>query len=217
MATEATFTIPSDQFPLGNIFAQFPNAKIELERVIPATDRVVPYFWVRGSHTENMIAVFEQDPHVIDVDLIDSVEDEYLFRTELEKGYDGVLDTLIEWDISLIKAVGTHEKWTFDIRGDKRDHIASFHQSCREHDIQLTLTKLHALTPIESDTEHALTEKQKEVLTLAFNRGYFKLPREVTMEDLGEELGITQQAVASRTRRGISHIMEDTLSETVSS
>jgi hypothetical protein len=36
MATEATFTVPSDQFPLGTVFDQLPGVTIELERIIPA-------------------------------------------------------------------------------------------------------------------------------------------------------------------------------------
>jgi len=47
---------------------------------------------------------------------------------------------------------------------------------------------------------------------LAYERGYFNLPRDVTMEELGEELGISQQAVASRLRRGIRNILAGTLS-----
>jgi len=38
MATEATFTVPSDQFPLGTVFTQLPNVTVTLERLIPAQD-----------------------------------------------------------------------------------------------------------------------------------------------------------------------------------
>jgi len=44
MATEATFTVPSDQFPLGTVFEQLPDVTVELERIIPAQDVVIPYF-----------------------------------------------------------------------------------------------------------------------------------------------------------------------------
>jgi len=42
MATEATFTVPSNEFPLGNVFERLPDVTIELERIIPARDVVVP-------------------------------------------------------------------------------------------------------------------------------------------------------------------------------
>ena len=54
MATEATFTVPSDRFPLGTIFKQLPNVTVDLERLIPAQDVVIPYFWVRGTEVDDI-------------------------------------------------------------------------------------------------------------------------------------------------------------------
>jgi len=54
MATEATFTVPSDQFPLGTVFNQLPNVTVELERIIPSRDVVVSYFWVRGTEVTDI-------------------------------------------------------------------------------------------------------------------------------------------------------------------
>ena len=217
MASEATITVPADEFPLGTVFAQLPDVKLELERLIPSQDVVIPYFWVRGTEVDDIEDAFTEHPGVKGIQLVDSIEDEYLLRVEWSLEYDDVLSVLIETDIPLIKATGTNEQWTFDIRGDSRSDIATFHDRCREVGIPVTLTKLHALTLIETDTEQALTDKQQAALMLALERGYFESPREVTMDELGEELGISQQAVGSRIRHGIKHILEGMLSETAGS
>ncbi|WP_246999492.1 helix-turn-helix domain-containing protein [Halosolutus gelatinilyticus] len=212
MATEATFTIPSDQFPLGSVFTQLPRITVELERIIPGRESIVPYFWVRGTVVDDIESEFSDHPGVDAIQLIDSVEDQYLLRVEWAMEYNGVLSVLTETEIPLIEAVGTAQQWTFSIRGDDQYDITTFQQRCRELDIPITLTKLHALTPIESDTEGALTDTQEEALVLAYDRGYFNSPRDVTMEELGDELGISHQAVASRLRRGIQHVLGSTLS-----
>ncbi|MFC6826273.1 helix-turn-helix domain-containing protein [Halopelagius fulvigenes] len=214
MATEATFTVPSNQFPLGTVFEQLPGVTVELERIIPARDVVIPYFWVRGVETDDIEGAFSEHPGVRKIQFVDAVADEYLLRVEWAIDYDDVLTTLTETKIALIEAVGTDRQWTFDIRGDDRQDIAEFQHRCRELEIPITLTKLHALTPLESETEAALTDTQQEALVLAYERGYFNTPRDVTMEDLGAELGISQQAVASRLRRGISSILGSTLPHT---
>ncbi|MFW5903551.1 MAG: helix-turn-helix domain-containing protein [Halolamina sp.] len=213
MATEATFTVPSDAFPLGSVFETLPDVTVELERIIPGRDVVIPYFWVVGTTVNDIEGAFSDHPGVEEISLVDSVEDQYLVRVAWDTDYEGVLSTLTETGIPLMKAIGTNQQWTFDIRGDDQTDIASFQRRCRELDIPITLTKLHALTPIESDTEAALTEPQQEALVLAYDRGYFESPREVTMTELGDELGISHQAVASRLRRGIKHILGTTLSE----
>lgn len=214
MATEASFTVPTTEFPLGSIFTDFPEVTVELERVIPSQDSVIPYFWVRGQSIDHIQDAFDNHPAVANVDCVDSVDDEYLLRADWNLAYDGVLNTLAETHVTLIKAVGTHNQWTFDVRGDSRQNLTEFQQRCQEYEIPIQVTKVHALTPIESITEAVLTEPQQEALVLAYERGYFESPRETTMSELGDELGITQQAVASRLRRGISRILDQTLTET---
>lgn len=212
MATEATFTAAPGDFPLGTIFERFPGVTVELERLVPASDAIIPYFWVRGVDIEEIEAVFLEHPGVKDIRLVDSVEDEYLLRAEWEPSYEGILGTLVETGISLLSVVGTNEEWTFEIRGDDRSDVAAFQRRCRERDIHTTLTALHALLPVETATEAALTDAQQETLVLAYRRGYFNSPRDVTMAELGEELGISQQAVASRLRRGLRNVLGGTLS-----
>lgn len=212
MATEATFTVPSETFPLGTVFEALPGVEVELERIVPGVDVVIPYFWVRGVASDDVEAAFSEHPGVRDIRSVDSVEDEYLLRVEWEPAYVGILTTLTETGVVVIGAVGTDEQWTFDVRGDARDDVAEFLRLCRERDIPVTLTALHALTPIETATEAALTDAQREALELAYERGYFESPRQVTMEDLGKDLGISQQAVASRLRRGTRSILGQTLS-----
>jgi len=212
MATEATFTVPAESFPLGTVFEALPNVEVELERIVPGVDAVIPYVWVRNAASDNIEAAFSAHPGVTDIRLIDSIEDEFLLRVEWNPEYVGVLTTLTETGVVLIDAVGTDEQWTFDVRGDSRDDVAAFLQLCRERDISVTLRTLHALTPIQTATEAALTDPQQEVLELAYERGYFESPRQVTMEELGEELGISQQAVGSRLRRGTRRILGQTLS-----
>lgn len=214
MATEATFTVPTSQFPLGTVFNQLPDVTVELERIIPARDVVIPYFWVRGTDVTDIESAFNEHPGVQDIRSVDSVEAQHLLRVEWAPEHDDVLTTLTETQVPLIKGTGTLDQWTFEIRGDDRSDVAAFQQRCRELDIQITLTELHALTPVETATEAALTDAQEEALVLAFERGYFESPRAVTMEELGQELGISQQAIASRLRRGIRQILSQTLPET---
>lgn len=212
MATEATFTIPASSFPLGSVFEEFPGVRVELERVVPAEGAVVPYVWVRGAEIDDVESAVAGHRALEDIGLVDVVEDEYLLRVEWKRDYEGVLSALTETDVPLVEAVGTEREWTFEIRGDDREDVAAFQQRCRELDVSPELTALHALTPVESEVEAALTDAQAEALVLALERGYFESPRDATLADLGEVLDISDQAVASRIRRGTSNVLESTLS-----
>ncbi|WP_090507553.1 helix-turn-helix domain-containing protein [Natronorubrum sediminis] len=216
MAAEATFTIPAAQFPLGTVFDRLPSVTVEFERIIPAQDVVVPYFWVRGTTVDDVADSFAEHPGVEDIRFVDSVDDQHLLRVEWALEYDGVLRALSEGNVALIEAVGTSDQWTFETRADSRQDISDFQNRCREYDVPIRLMKLHALTPLESDIKGTLTDTQLETLVLAYDRGYFNSPRDVTMAELGAELGISQQAVASRIRRGLDQLLETALADVIS-
>lgn len=56
-----------------------------------------------------------------------------------------------------------------------------------------------------------LTELQRETLELAYRWGFFEVPRGTTMQELGEELGVSEQAVSQRLRRGYARLVEASL------
>ncbi|MDS0293701.1 bacterio-opsin activator domain-containing protein [Halogeometricum luteum] len=212
MATEATFTVRAGEFPLGSVFETLPSATVELERVVPNRGAIAPYAWVYGARVDDVEAAFAPHPGVRGIRLVDAVDDQYLLRVEWDPSHRSVLSALAETGVPLLEAVGTSERWLFRIRGDGRDDVAAFYDRCQEWGVPLAMTEVHSLTPRRRSTEAALTEAQREALVLAYERGYFDTPREVTMAELGSELGITQQAVGSRIRRGIDCILDETLS-----
>ena len=209
MSTVAEFTLAAAEFPLGTVFSQLPEATVQLERVIPDPNGVVPYFWVRGVETDAIVSQFTDHPGVRDIRLVDQVDGEYLLRCEWAPEYDGLLDALISPEIILLSAVGTAEEWTFELRGESRDSIAEFREYCHDHGVPVVLTKLRGLRPLDATKD--LTETQREALVLAYERGYFDSPRETTLKAIADELGISQQAVGSRLRRGNRRLIEQVL------
>ena len=209
MATIAEFTLSAQEFSLGTVFTELPNVTVQLERVIPDANSVVPYFWVRGTESEHIVEQFSEHPGVRDIREVDTVDGEYLMRCKWVSEYDSVLDALIAPEIILLSAIGTAEGWTFELRGESRDSIAEFKDYCHEHEVMVTLTELHALRPM--DAKRNLTETQRDALKLAYERGYFNSPREATLQEVAEELGITQQALGSRLRRGNRRLIEQAL------
>jgi len=214
MATVAEFTLDAHEFPLGTVFAELPEVTVQLERVVPDANGVVPYFWVRDTETDAIVEQFSEHPGIRDIQFVDSVDGEYLMRWNWVTEHDTVMDALLDPEVVLLSAVGTKEKWTFEIRGESRESIAAFRDYCHEQDVPVTLAELHALQSL--DAQHELTEKQREALILAFEQGYFDSPRETALQEVADELGISQQALASRLRRGTRRLIQEALIESYS-
>ncbi len=210
MATVLEFTSPADEFPLGSVFENLPGVTVELERLIPHERLIIPYFWVRGVEIEDIEAAFDPHEGVTAIQLVDSIEDEYLMRAEWEQEYFGVLSALSKASVVVLSGIGTKIEWRFEVRGEDQESIAEFREYCQKNDIPIQITALHAMLPIQGEG-YELTETQREALVLAYERGYFDTPRKASLEDIAAEIGITQQSLSSRLRRGHRRLIGATL------
>lgn len=210
MATVLEFSSPAAEFPLGSVFETVPAVTVELERLVPRGPLVIPYFWVYGAEAEDIEKAFQVHEGIESVKLIDSVDSEYLMRAEWEKGYFGVLSALSEANVVLLSGSGTKDGWDFEVRGENREAVSAFRTNCQDNDIPIEITAVHSLLPVQDDN-YELTETQQEALVLAYERGYFNSPREVSLADVATELGITQQSLSSRIRRGHRRLISKTL------
>lgn len=212
MATVAEFTIPPDAFPLGTIFDHLPDATVEFDRLVPTKRAVVPYVWIYGVDLDATATPpgFASDPGVGEVSRVDSVDGKHLFRVRWDLEHQDVLPVLVETRTALDSAVGTDERWTFEVRGDDRDAVADMMTALEENGVPATLTSLHDLEPGSFD-DFDLTDAQREALTLAHERGYYESPRKTTLDELADELDISRQALGSRLRRGLDQLLAATV------
>ena len=214
MAIVMEFTSPAEEFPLGSVFENLPRVTVELERLIPHETLIIPYFWVRGVETEDIEAAFDPHPGVTDIRFIDSVEDEYLMRAEWEREYFGVLSALARANVAVLTGMGMKDEWRFEVRGESQEALGEFRAYCQKNDIPIEITAVHAMLPIQGEG-YELTETQREALVLAYERGYFDSPREASLEEIADELGITQQSLSSRLRRGHRRLIGATLASSM--
>lgn len=211
MATVAEFTVESAGFTLGSIFETRPDATVELERVVPTQSTLVPYFWVRGAGSDDVVAAFAEHPAARSITTVDQVDGEILLRVEWEPDIEGVLRAIVEADVTLLSATGDRSEWQFEIRAVEADAISDFQARCRAFGVPARLTGLHALSPADRGTAYDLTDTQREALCLAYERGYYESPRRTTLGVMAEEVGITGQSLGSRLRRGTRRLIGSTL------
>ncbi|NUC72613.1 helix-turn-helix domain-containing protein [Haloterrigena sp. SYSU A558-1] len=211
MAIEASFTIDQPEFPLNIVFEEVPDATIELDRVVPTNDAAIPYFWIYADDVGDLTTNLKEDEGVDDSTVIDELEEQMFVRVDWNLDHESVLTAIINTDVTLLSGLGDNENWTFEVRSSDQETLSEFQSYCRENDIPVQLTQLHALSPLESDKDYDLTDGQQEALVLAYSRGYFDSPRGATQDDLADELDISRQAVSSRLQRGLRRLVASTL------
>jgi Predicted DNA binding protein len=210
MATVVEFGSSADAFPLGSVFETLPEAAVELERLVTHETHIIPYLWVRGTTASDIEEAFANHAGLTSIRLVDSVEGEYLLRAEWNQEHVGILEALAQTNLVMLSGTGTESGWQFEVRGENREAVGAFRTYCQENDTPITITAVHALLPAE-DEGYGLTDRQREALVLAYERGYFESPRESTLAEVATALDITQQSLSSRLRRGHRRLIDATI------
>lgn len=211
MATFADFCLPPTAFPLGVVFEAFPDATVELERVVPTKSTVRPYFWVTDADDAGVLEFLADQPTIAHPKLVDRLDGRALFRYHSPMAEAEVLSALVESDVTLLSAVGTQSGWEMELRGDEQSALAAFDERCRSLGIEPTLRDIQSTAARRPDRTEPVTDAQREALLLAYDRGYYAEPRETTLEELAASVGISRQAFARRLTRGYRTLVESQL------
>ncbi|WP_416841391.1 helix-turn-helix domain-containing protein [Haloferax sp. DFSO52] len=211
MSVILEFSIDAGDFELGQVLRGPPPMHIELERVVPTGDLVMPFVWATGNDHEAFEEAVRSDSRVRELLVLDSVGESHLYRIEWDSSSTALIETIATTGATVLEARGDDE-WLFRLRFPDHDALSKFHQIITDRDIPIYVERTFTLT---GDTGHGyrfdLTEEQREALILALNRGYFETPSDVTLDDLASELGISRQALSHRIRLGNEKILRSTL------
>lgn len=211
MSVIADFSVPADQFPLGNLLEVRPGVQIRLESLIPTGHSVIPYFWVESPDVEAVEEALHGSDIVEAVEQVDRVGNETLFRVTWAESVNGVIETIRDTESVILGGKGHGDHWSFQLRFPENDSLSSFYRNVIDKGIDLELEGVH--NPLESSEppELQLTDEQREALVVALDRGYFEVPRETTLVELADVLDISDSAVSQRIRRGLSKILSTRL------
>jgi hypothetical protein len=213
MVSIAEFTLPATEFPLGRLFTDRPDATLELDRIVPSSDTVMPFFWVHDSDGEMAwVRDFLADlPELRGIDLLVDRGDRGLFHAEWEPEYLGIMEAIGKSDVTVIAASGSCDGWQFEMRATDAAVFSAFQDRCAELGLDVTLNRLSHVTGMTPVNQYELTPEQHEALVLAYEQGYYDHPRAVDQHALAEQLGISRQAFGSRLRRGYRSLIRTTL------
>jgi hypothetical protein len=211
MSVIAEFSIPAEDFILGKALQQTAGLAVELEKMIPTGNTEIPYFWVLGERTEAFDTVLDREPEISSFDVVDEIDSRRLYRAEWNSTADTFVQAIGKHDAVLQEASGDATSWTFQIRFPDSHVLSEFHTYCRERDIRLSVDSLYnPIEPAAVDLRE-MTEAQRSLVERAYDEGFFDVPRKITLAEIADDLGLSDQAVNERLRRGLKALVGATL------
>lgn len=209
MTVIADITVPTDAFALGRVLEGMPEAAIELERIVPLQEAIIPLFWISGTDPDKIEAALRQEPKVKTVEQLTTTDDETLFEVQWSSDIDGMVQALVDTRAKILEATGTAETWDFRLRFSAHEDLSAFNMALTEDNIPVTLRHIYNPSPPTEQSE--LSAEHRETLLNAYQHGYFKVPRRTNLTELAATEGISDSALSQRIRRGLETLIEQTL------
>jgi predicted DNA binding protein len=210
MSVVADFSVSAEAFCLGEALAAVPGAAVELDRVVAhSPDHVMPFVWVIDTERETFVEAAAEDASVERVEVSDSFETAHLFQFFWTDTVSQRLQIILDHDGVMLEARGSGGQWRLWVRFGSREYFSAF----QDHFNEFGEVTLHQLTSPRTPggIQYGVSEKQREALLAAYDSGYYETPSTVTGKELADQLGVTQQAVSTRLRRGTGTLIENTL------
>jgi predicted DNA binding protein len=157
---------------------------------------------VQAEELENMVEFLEQNPDIEDVQL-EIVEKNKAIGVIKCKMCFACRD-LISSNCFLVSALTREDgrvEWT--IIAPDNSCIQDLIKRLGEHDADPTIVKMKKMKE-----EEMLTEKQEQIIKMAYERGYYDTPKRVGLKDLANAFGVSQATLAETLRRGQKKIVE---------
>jgi len=201
MATITEFEISSDGFAMSRTLTELEGVELEIERVVAHTEEsVMPYVWVLGDDFDAFDQVLGEDPSVDEFERISEADEWVLYRMNWASDIHFLTKLLLEYEGTILSATAVSNRWHIRALFPTHECVSKTYDYAKEHGMSLTLAAIYEMSD-ERSGRFGLTEEQNEALTLATERGFFKVPREVDLQELSDELGISHQSLSERLRR----------------
>lgn len=211
MGLRAAFDATSSELLLGPTLEAMPSLDVRVERQY-ALDPAHPiaFCWARCADLERLERTLETDGTVDEFERIERTGERTLFR--IRRSDADVIPAYRRWVSAggeLLECRGTDGRWELTMRFPDRESFARYHEFLEGRGVELDLHRLETGPDTDRSASETLTESQREALVLAFEYGFFEVPRETDLSEIADAFGISNQAVSERLRRGQARLIEE--------
>lgn len=201
MATTITdIRVPAGQFPLGRILEDYPDIEIELERIVPTRREIIPLFWIQTGSEDEVEETLKTDPLVKEISQLTRTPDRILYSVHWSPDIDSLVRVIVNLGVNVLTAEGRANFWEFRLQFRDRDQLGQFRCACLEENLDIELLRVY--NPQLPQEEGPLTSEQRDALTAAYEEGYWDVPRGISQKELADLVGISDNSMSQRLRRG---------------
>lgn len=167
-------------------------------------------FTIRSADFDRFEEGLRRDPTIAAFERVTEGDEEAIYRFEYSAEATLLSPLITAADGVSLRIENEGTAWTMRIWLPDRSALSSLWTYASDRGIDFSLERVNEYAnPLESDA--GLTDAQEEALLIALEAGYFEEPREAALEDVADELEISQPAAGGLLRRGIKRLLLSTV------
>lgn len=187
---------------VAEVSQSFPQATFRLLSGFRSGDSALELGEIISDRPETVLEVMRTHPSITDQELLEADDDRILVKYETTDTelYDfaEISSVPIEFPVEVRR--GWYE---FDLTGTA-DGLDRLQEVLDAAPMDYELLSLVRTT----EADGLLTDRQRETLELAVRQGNYEVPRERTVADLADELGVDKSTVSTVIRRGEARVIK---------
>jgi predicted DNA binding protein len=211
MAVSVELEAPAERFALGRATDQTePSVRhVAAERVVPLGNGSFPTVRAVTDDPDGFERAVASHESADLFELVEERDGTAVYRARWVEAPDDLTVVVRETGgvaLAVARREG-HPRWVWDLRFPTRESITAFRDACTDRDVDVRVRRIGTDGAYGVDPTQDLTAEQRAALELAYDRGYFEVPRRTTLSDVAAELNISQQAASELVRRALDSVV----------
>lgn len=206
-ASTARFELPAEELAFAEVIERVPDARVELEPAVANPDNHALLVIRTDESVYGVEAALRADSGIGTIERFGERADGWTYRITWEGRPRRLFRQFAHADVTVLSMRGRGGRWKLRLLASCREGIARADEIMDKLGCGADCRRVSTLG--EEVTQSRLSDSQREALTMAFEAGYYDIPRGVTSKELADELGISHQALSERFRRAHHALVED--------
>jgi predicted DNA binding protein len=168
-------------------------------------------FQIEYPNRETLEAALDEDPTVDGYRCIDWTDETGRYYIEHTDETELISTVVTDVDGFLAETVTRDDGWLVQLQLPDREALTVVWEYATDHNMSLDIIEIYGNTTEDGRQSYGLTDEQLAALRIAYEMGYFQEPRDISLNEVAEEIGLSSTAMSGRLRRGMRNLIATTI------
>ena len=168
-------------------------------------------FLIEYRDRDRLEEMLDADPTVQSYELVDWTDQTGIYYIEHTPETKLISSVVTDVNGFLVHTETKGNGWLVRLLLPDREALNTIWEYADENDISLDIIEIYGNTDTGGESSYGLTDEQLTALITAYENGYFGEPRDISLNEVADEIGLSSTAMSGRLRRGMRNLIAATI------